>query len=109
MIHNTGGGQTKILNFGKGITYLKNNLFKLPKIFEIIKTSSETLWKEMYQVFNMGHRMEICCDESIAKEIINIAKKYNIESKIIGQCEKSFYKNKNQLEIKSEFGSFNYY
>ncbi|TKJ19376.1 MAG: phosphoribosylformylglycinamidine cyclo-ligase [Promethearchaeota archaeon Loki_b31] len=108
MIHNTGGGQTKILNFGKGITYLKNNLFKIPKIFEIIKTSSETLWKEMYQVFNMGHRMEICCDESIAKEIIEIAKKYNIKSKIIGQCEKSSYKNKNQLEIKSEFGSFNY-
>jgi hydrogenase maturation factor HypE len=53
--------------------------------------------------------MEICCDESIAKEIIDIAKKYNIESKIIGQCEKSSYKNKNQLEIKSEFGSFNYY
>jgi len=109
MIHNTGGGQTKILNFGKGITYLKNNLFKIPKIFEIIKKSSETLWKEMYQVFNMGHRMEICCDESIAKEIIDIAKKYNIESKIIGQCEKSSYKNKNQLEIKSEFGAFNYY
>lgn len=108
IIHNTGGGQTKILNFGKGITYLKNNLFKIPEIFEIIKKSSETLWKEMYQVFNMGHRMEICCDESIAKEIIVIAKKYNIESKIIGQCEKSSYKNKNQLEIKSEFGSFNY-
>ena len=109
IIHNTGGGQTKILNFGKGITYLKNNLFKIPEIFEIIKKSSETLWKEMYQVFNMGHRMEICCDESIAKEIIDVAKKYNIESKIIGQCEKSSYKNKNQLEIKSEFGSFNYY
>jgi len=108
MIHNTGGGQTKILNFGKGMNYLKNNLFKIPKIFEIINKSSETLWKEMYQVFNMGHRMEICCDESIAKEIIDIAKKYNIESKIIGQCEKSSYKNKNQLEIKSEFGSFNY-
>jgi len=109
IIHNTGGGQTKILNFGKGMTYLKNNLFKIPKIFEIIKKSSETLWKEMYQVFNMGHRMEICCDESIAKEIIDIANKYNIESKIIGQCEKSSHKNKNQLEIKSEFGSFNYY
>ena len=108
IIHNTGGGQTKILNFGKGITYLKNSLFKIPKIFEIISKSSETLWKEMYQVFNMGHRMEICCNESIAKEIIDIAKKYNIESKIIGQCEKSSYKNKNQLEIKSEFGSFNY-
>jgi phosphoribosylformylglycinamidine cyclo-ligase len=108
IIHNTGGGQTKNLNFGKGITYLKNNLFKIPKIFEIISKSSETSWKEMYQVFNMGHRMEICCDESIAKEIIDIAKKYNIESKIIGLCEKSSYKNKNQLEIKTEFGSFNY-
>jgi len=108
IIHNTGGGQTKILNFGKGITYLKNNLFKIPKIFEIIKKSSETSWEEMYQVFNMGHRMEICCDESIVKEILDIAKKYNIESKIIGQCEKSPNKNKNQLEIKSEFGSFNY-
>jgi len=108
IIHNTGGGQTKILNFGKCISYHKNNLFKIPEIFEIIKKSSETSWEEMYQVFNMGHRMEICCNESIAKEIIDIAKKYNIESKIIGQCEKSSYKNKNQLKIKSEFGSFNY-
>ena len=108
IIHNTGGGQTKTLNFGKGISYLKNNLFKIPEIFEIIKKSSETSWEEMYQVFNMGHRMEICCDESIAKDIMDNAKKYNIESKIIGQCEKSSYKNKNQLEIKSEFGSFNY-
>jgi len=108
IIHNTGGGQTKILNFGKGISYLKNNLFKIPEIFEIIKKSSETSWEEMYQVFNMGHRMEICCDESIAKDIMDNAKKYNIESKIIGQCEKSSYKNKNQLEIKSEFGSFKY-
>ena len=108
IIHNTGGGQTKILNYGKGIKYLKNNLFKLPKIFEMVQKSSETQWKEMYQVFNMGHRMELYCDESIAKEIIGIAKKFNIESKIIGQCEKLLSKKKNQLEIKSEFGSFDY-
>ena len=108
VIHNTGGGQTKILNYGEGIKYLKNNLFKLPKIFEMIQTSSETHWKEMYQVFNMGHRMELYCDESIAKDIIRIAKTFNIESKIIGQCEKSLSKKKNMLEIKSEFGLFDY-
>ena len=108
IIHNTGGGQTKILNYGKRIAYLKNNLFKIPKIFEMIQKSSETHWKEMYQVFNMGHRMEICCNEAIAKDINIIAKKFNIESKIIGQCEKTLSKKKNQLEIKSEFGSFNY-
>jgi len=108
IIHNTGGGQTKILNYGNGITYLKNNLFKIPKIFEMIQKSSETNWKEMYQVFNMGHRMEICCNESIAKSIITIAKKFDIKSKIIGQCEKALSKENNQLEIKSEFGSFNY-
>jgi len=108
IIHNTGGGQTKVLNYGEGIKYLKNNLFKLPKIFEMIQQSSETHWKEMYQVFNMGHRMELYCDESVAKDIIIIAKTFNIESKIIGQCEKSPSKKKNLLEIKSEFGSFEF-
>lgn len=108
IIHNTGGGQTKILNFGKGINYSKDNLFAIPEIFEIIQRSSEIQWKEMYEVFNMGHRMELLCEESIAKQIIKIAKKYNIDSKIIGQCEKSPSKKKNFLEIKSNFGSFNY-
>jgi phosphoribosylformylglycinamidine cyclo-ligase len=108
VIHNTGGGQTKVLNYGQGIKYLKNNLFKLPIIFELIQKSSETHWKEMYQVFNMGHRMELYCNESIAKDVMRIAKKYNVDSKIIGQCEKSLMKKKNTLEIKSEFGSFEY-
>ncbi len=108
IIHNTGGGQTKSLNFGKNIKYVKNNLFPLPKIFQIIQQSSETNWKEMYSVFNMGHRLELYCDESIAKEIINIAKKFDIEGKIIGQCEKSPITDKNIIEIQSEFGSFNY-
>ncbi len=108
LIHNTGGGQTKSLNFGKNIKYVKNNLFPLPKIFQIIQQSSETNWKEMYSVFNMGHRLELYCDESIAKEIINIAKKFDIEGKIIGQCEKSPITDKNIIEIQSEFGSFNY-
>ena len=109
IIHNTGGGQTKILNFGKGIKYNKNNLFRIPKIFEIIQRSSETQWKEMFSVFNMGHRMELLCDESIAPEIMIIAKKYKIDSKIIGYCEKSSIKGKNVLDLKSEFGSFTYY
>lgn len=109
IIHNTGGGQTKILNFGKGIKYNKNNLFRIPKIFEIIQRSSETQWKEMFSVFNMGHRMELLCDESIAPEIMKIAKKYKIDSKIIGYCEKSPKKGKNVLDLKSEFGSFTYY
>ena len=109
IIHNTGGGQTKILNFGKGIKYNKNNLFRIPKIFEIIQRSSETQWKEMFSVFNMGHRMELLCDESIAPEIMKIAKKYKIDSKIIGYCEKSSIKGKNVLDLKSEFGSFTYY
>jgi len=108
IIHNTGGGQTKNLNYGRGIKYIKNNLFSLPKIFNIIQTSSETQWKEMFSVFNMGHRMELYCEEALAKEIIKIAKKYNVESKIVGHCEKSPLKDKNIVEINSEFGSFKY-
>ncbi|MFX0179155.1 MAG: AIR synthase related protein [Candidatus Hodarchaeota archaeon] len=108
IIHNTGGGQIKVLKFGIGLKYIKNNLFKLPKIFQIIQQSSETPWNEMYQVFNMGHRMEIYCNDSISKDIIDIAKKYKIDSKVIGQCEKSSKKNKNTVEIKSEFGDFSF-
>ncbi len=108
IIHNTGGGQIKNLNYGRGIKYIKNNLFSLPKIFNIIQTSSETQWKEMFSVFNMGHRMELYCEEALAKEIIKIAKKYNVESKIVGHCEKSPLKDKNIVEINSEFGSFKY-
>ncbi|MFX1343982.1 MAG: AIR synthase related protein [Promethearchaeota archaeon] len=108
IIHITGGGQMKNLNYGKGIKYIKNNLFSVPKIFEIIQKSSETQWKEMFSVFNMGHRMELYCEEAIAKEIISIANKYNVGSKIIGHCEKSPLKDKNMVEINSEFGSFKY-
>jgi len=108
IVHNTGGGQTKNLNYGKGIKYLKNNLFSIPKIFEIIQESSKTSWKEMYSVFNMGHRMEIYCNESLVNDIIKIAQKYKIDSKVIGQCQKSPNKNKNLVQINSEFGSFTY-
>ena len=108
LIHNTGGGQTKNLNYGREIKYIKNNLFTVPLIFELIQESSETQWNEMFHVFNMGHRMEIYCNESIAEEIIQIARKYQVESKIIGQCEKSQKRNRNTVEIKSQYGSFTY-
>ncbi len=108
IIHNTGGGQTKVINFGKGIRFIKNNLFKLPKIFEVIQNSSETNWREMYQVFNMGNRLELYCKENIAKSIIGICSKFKLYAKIIGQCERSNEGNKNIVEIKSEFGSFSY-
>ena len=109
IIHNTGGGQTKVLNYGRSIKYIKNNLYKIPKIFDIIQKSSETSWNEMYQVFNMGHRMEFFTDEETANNIIKIAKKYHVMAKVIGICEKAPSKAENHLQINSEFGSFNYF
>ena len=106
--HCTGGGQTKCLNFGNGIHYKKNNLFKIPPLFECIQQSSNTSWKEMYSVFNMGHRMEIICQESFAHDIvIPTAKQFEVDAQIIGTIEKSNQK-KNMLTIESEFGTFNY-
>ncbi len=89
LVHCTGGGQTKCLNAGKGIHYVKDELFPVPRIFEIIQESSHANWREMYQVFNMGHRMEIICPPAAANPFIDIAKKYRIDAKIIGKCEKS--------------------
>ncbi len=108
IIHNTGGGQTKNLHFGRGIHYVKNNLFKIPKIFEIIQNSSKTTWREMFSVFNMGHRLELYCNESIASEIIKISKNHGVDAQIIGQCEKSSLKEKNIVSIDSEHGIFEY-
>ncbi len=106
IIHNTGGGQTKCLNFGKKINYVKNNLFEIPPIFKIIQDSSKTHWKEMFQVFNMGHRMELMTDENTAEEIIKISKNFNLDAKIIGHCEKA--KERNNLEIVTPYGDFHY-
>ncbi len=105
LIHCTGGGQTKCLKSGEQIHYIKNNLFDTPEIFKIIQASSNTPWKEMYQVFNMGHRLEIICDESIASKILNVSKKFKVEAKIIGKCERA---EKNKLTISSEHGEFHY-
>jgi phosphoribosylformylglycinamidine cyclo-ligase len=89
LVHCTGGGQTKCLNAGKGIYYVKDALFPIPRIFEIIQESSNADWREMYQVFNMGYRMDIICPPGTAAQFIDISQKYHIDAKIIGKCEKS--------------------
>ena len=99
IIHCTGGGQTKILNFVKNCRIIKDNMLEIPEIFNIIKKQTNTSWKEMYEVFNMGHRMEIYCNNSLANEIISISKSFNIEAKIIGKVEKS---DKKELIIESK-------
>lgn len=105
MVHCSGGAQTKILHFVGEHKVIKDNLFELPPLFKMIKEESETEWREMYQVFNMGHRMEIYTDEETAKEIIKISESFNVPAKIVGRVEAS---EKRELVIKSEFGEFTY-
>jgi len=105
MIHCSGGGQTKILRFTDDLHIIKNNLFPLPPLFRIIHEQSGTSWKEMYQVFNMGHRFEIYTEEKFAEDIINIAGSFNLEAKVVGHCEASDEK---KLTIVSENGIFEY-
>ena len=105
IIHCSGGAQTKILHFVDKLHIIKDNLFDLPPVFKLIQKESGTSWKEMYQVFNMGHRMEIYTDRSTADKIINISNSFNIEAKIVGRVEDS--KNK-KLTITSTYGTFEY-
>ena len=84
---------------------VKNNMFPVPPLFKMIKKQSDTSWKEMYQVFNMGHRMELYVEEQVAQQIINIAGSFNLEAQVIGYCEKA---DKEQLTIKTEHGIFSY-
>ena len=105
IIHCSGGAQTKVLHFTKDLHIVKDNMFKLPPLFRMIQESSGTDWKEMYKVFNMGHRLEIYTNEKAAEEMIQIAKDFNIEAQIVGHVEAS---EKKQLTIKSEFGTFEY-
>lgn len=106
MIHCTGGAQTKVLHFiNDNCKIIKDNMFAVPPLFRIIKEESNTAWKEMYQVFNMGHRMEIYVSPEDAEEIIQISKSFNIDAQVIGHVEED---NKPSLTIKSEFGVFNY-
>ena len=106
MIHCSGGAQTKILHFiDNDLHVIKDNLFPLPPVFKLIQDQSQTDWKEMYKVFNMGHRMEIYVSEDIANSIIEISKSFNIDARVIGRVEVS---NCKKLTIKSEYGEFNY-
>ncbi len=105
IIHCTGGGQTKILNFIDNLHIIKDNLFDIPPLFKLIKNESNTDPKEMYKVFNMGHRMEIYTDSNTANKIIEISNSYDIEAKIIGKVQSSKSK---KLTINSELGNFDY-
>ena len=105
MIHCSGGAQTKILHFIDSLHVIKDNLFNCPPLFELIQNESGTSWKEMYEVFNMGHRMEIYLAEDKAPEAIKIAKTFNLDARIVGRVEKSL---KNKLTVKSSKGVFEY-
>jgi phosphoribosylformylglycinamidine cyclo-ligase len=105
MVHCSGGAQTKILHFVENLHIIKDNLFDLPPLFKLIQGESGTDWKEMYQVFNMGHRMEIYLPEAIAQEVIAISESYGVAAQIVGRVEKA---EKKKLTIKSEFGTFEY-
>ena len=103
MVHCSGGGQTKVLHFIDQLHIIKDNLFELPVLFKMIQEQSGTSWSEMYQVFNMGHRMEIYVPEIIAEEIISISKSFDVDAKIVGRVEPSEQK---KLTIKSTQGTF---
>jgi len=106
LIHVTGGGQTKVLKFVKDAHIVKDNLFELPPLFKLIQESSRTPWREMYQVFNMGHRMEIYLPARHADTVMAIAAKYGIDARVIGRVKKA---QGEKVTVKSPFGKFEYY
>lgn len=105
MVHCSGGAQTKVLHFVDKVHVIKDNMFAVPPLFKLIQEQSGTDWKEMYKVFNMGHRMEIYLDSEHAQSIIDISKSFGIDAQIIGRVEKA---DKAKLTIRSEFGTFDY-
>jgi phosphoribosylformylglycinamidine cyclo-ligase len=105
MVHCSGGAQTKVLHFVDGVHVIKDNLFPIPPLFDLIQKESNTDWKEMYKVFNMGHRMELYVSEEIAGEIIAISESFGIPAQIIGRVEASATK---QVTVKSPYGEFIY-
>ncbi|SEV93868.1 phosphoribosylformylglycinamidine cyclo-ligase [Chitinophaga sp. YR573] len=106
LVHCSGGAQTKVLHFIDNLHVIKDNLFPVPPLFSLIQEQSGTGWKEMYQVFNMGHRMELYVPENIAAEIIKISQSFNIDAKIVGRVEAA---EKKQVTVKSEKGEFIYH
>jgi len=106
MVHCSGGGQTKVLHFTEGVHIYKDNLFPTPPLFQLIQKQSKTSWEEMYQVFNMGHRMELYMNESSAQTVIDIAQNLGVDAKIIGRVEAS--DSCTNLTISGENGTFHY-
>ncbi len=105
IVHCSGGGQTKVLHFVDGVHIIKDNLFPLPPLFKLIHEQSNTDYKEMYKVFNMGHRLEIYLPEEHAQKVIDISKSFNIDAQLIGRVEAY---NGKKVTIESEFGKFEY-
>ncbi len=105
VIHCTGGGQTKVLKFIENAHVIKDNLFELPPLFQLIRESSGTGWQEMYQVFNMGHRMELYLPAEIAGAIIEIAAEFGIAAQIIGKVEAA---QQPKVTVQSAYGTFHY-
>ena len=104
MVHCSGGAQTKVLHFVDKVHVIKDNMFDVPPFFKLIQEESGTDWKEMYQVFNMGHRMELYVNEEIAEDLIAISKSFDVDAKIIGRVEASEEK---KLTIQSALGPLN--
>ena len=105
MVHCSGGAQTKILHFIENLHIIKDNLFPIPPLFQMIQEQSKTDWKEMYQVFNCGHRMELYLSKELAEDIITISQSFGVAAQIVGRVEASDIK---KLTIQSEYGVFEY-
>jgi phosphoribosylformylglycinamidine cyclo-ligase len=105
MVHCSGGAQTKVLHFVDDLHIIKDNLFEIPPLFKLIQQESNTDWKEMYKVFNMGHRMEIYLPEEHAADLIEISKSFGVDAQIVGRCEAS---DKKELTIRSPYGEYKY-
>ena len=105
MVHCSGGAQTKVLHFVDNVHVVKDNLFDVPPLFQLIQEQSQTDWREMYQVFNCGHRMELYVSPEIAEDIIAISKSFNVNAQIVGRVEAS---NEKKLTINSVYGTFEY-
>ncbi|WP_341837660.1 AIR synthase related protein [Chitinophaga pollutisoli] len=105
MVHCSGGAQTKVLHFIENLHVIKDNLFPVPPLFQLIREQSGAEWREMYQVFNMGHRMELYVPAEIAEDLIRISQTYNIDAKIVGRVEAAPEK---KVTVKSEYGTFEY-
>ena len=105
MVHCSGGAQTKVMHFVEGVHVIKDNFFSIPPLFKMIQEESGTEWKEMYKVFNMGHRMEVYLPEEYAKGIIDISKSFGVDAQVVGRVEAA---KSNKLTLKSEFGTFEY-